>query len=139
MRSFLILAITLTTLCSSAYCQTKPINCLTDIEGKYIQWDSKWQKDAKENNLVYKIVRKTKVPSKLHYVLELKPMSAMKKKYRNLSITNKSSFPNFCERISTDKNVNFKSDSTIEIEENLTFIEFKVVDGSKQHTLKKKI
>jgi hypothetical protein len=77
---------------------------MTDAEGLYIKWKANWQSDRRDQDVIYKIERATKIPSKarqLHFVLELGAIEKAVLPHRRLSAREGKPISGFCDRISS--------------------------------------
>lgn len=106
----LLLAATLLFLfpMQAASAQSYPTECMTDAEGLFLKWNAYWQSDHRDNNVIYKIERATKIPTKsrkLHYVLELSASEKAVLPHRRLSAKEGVAILGFCNRIASSKNM----------------------------------
>lgn len=83
--------------------QSDPMSCLTDAEGLFLRWNKAWQKDKKDQGIIYRIDRITKVPGKKHFALELQSESRAAIPSRMLSVKKSSSLPSFCKNLAVEK------------------------------------
>lgn len=102
---FLVLCCTLHLGINSTLAQNyshDPTHCLTDAEGLFLKWNSRWQSDGKDLDQIYKIERSTRLPSKSgeHFVLELRALKKATLPYRRLSVKEGRILAGFCQNLS---------------------------------------